>query len=95
MRLEAQQGRTHTLLSRGNFAIGLPISEAPTMPGSASYSPWRSMGWQGERDPTIQPPYRRLVGVQWRESGRTGGERKIRATAAGRRSGGKREGDVG
>jgi hypothetical protein len=42
------------------------------MPGSASHSPGRRVGWQCKRGPTIQPPPPQASGVQQRESGPEG-----------------------
>jgi hypothetical protein len=89
MRLEAQKGRIRTCHREGFLAIGLPISEAPTIAPFCVILPWRSMGWQCKRDPTTPPTHRRLVGSNSANLAGKGWGRKIRATAAGRRSGGK------
>jgi hypothetical protein len=69
--------------SQGTFAIGLPMLEVGTRPGSESHFP--GVVWDGivSGDPS------QTSGVQQRDSGRKGRGRKMRATAAGRRRGGK------
>jgi hypothetical protein len=49
MRLEAQQGRTRTRLSRGTFAIGLPMLEAGDNARFCVTLPWRRVEWQFRR----------------------------------------------
>jgi hypothetical protein len=72
MRLEAQQGRTRTRLSRGTFAIGLPMLEAGDNARFCVTLPWASCGMAvqaGSDDPTAPP---QASGVQQRESGPEG-----------------------
>jgi hypothetical protein len=72
----AEQGRTRTRSSRGIFAIGLPMLEAGTMPGSVSHSP--GVVWDGSESVIRRSnrPRRRLVRSNSANlAGRVGGER--------------------